>query len=100
LGSIIVGGSLIPANKKYVQQKRLFERLCKEAGLSKTHGLRYAYAQERYKELTGWDCPACGGKISKELTTAEKDQDLKARLQISFELGHNREEVTAVYLGR
>jgi len=97
---IAVGGSLIPANKKYVQQKRLFERLCKEAGLSKTHGLRHAYAQERYQELTGWDCPACGGKTSKKLTIEEKAQDLKARLQISFELGHNREEVTAVYLGR
>jgi len=97
---IAIGGSLIPANKKYIQQLKLYERLCKGVGLSKTHGLRHAYAQERYKELTGWDCPACGGKISKELTTEEKAQDLKARLQISLELGHNREEVSTVYLGR
>jgi protein tyrosine/serine phosphatase len=97
---IAQNGSLIPANKKYVQQKRLFERLCKDVGFSKTHGFRHAYAQERYKELTGRDCPACGGKISKELTTEEKAQDLKARLEISHELGHNREEISSVYLGR
>ena len=97
---IAVSGSLIPAYKKYVQQKDLFERLCKGVGFSKTHGLRHAYAQERYKELTGRDCPACGGKTSKELTIEEKALDLKARLQISLELGHNREEVSAIYLGR
>ncbi|GAB3112559.1 hypothetical protein GCM10027217_41860 [Pseudomaricurvus hydrocarbonicus] len=31
------------------------------AGLSKLHGLRHAYAQERYRELTGWNAPANGG---------------------------------------
>jgi hypothetical protein len=97
---IAQNGSLIPASKKYIQQLKLFEKLCNEVRLNKTHGLRHAYAQERYKELTGRDCPACGGKISKELSTEEKAQDLKARLQISLELGHNREEVTATYLGR
>lgn len=92
--------SMIPADKTYVEQLRLYEGLTKYAGLSKMHGLRHTYAQERYKELTGRDCPAQDGKTSKELTKEEKAQDLAARLQISKELGHEREEVTAVYLGR
>jgi hypothetical protein len=45
-------------------------------------------------------CPSCGGKTSKELSPAEKAIDRKARLILSKELGHEREEVTAVYLGR
>jgi len=93
-------GSMIPADKTYVEQLRLYEGLTKYAGFSKMHGLRHAYAQERYKELTGYDCPAQNGKTSKELTQEEKAKDLAARLQISKELGHEREEVTAVYLGR
>lgn len=93
-------GSMIPADKTYVEQMRLYEGLTKYAGLSKMHGLRHNYAQERYKELTERDCPAQSGKTSKELTKEEKAQDLEARLQISRELGHEREEVTAVYLGR
>jgi hypothetical protein len=92
--------SMIPADKTYVEQLRLYEGLTKYAGLSKMHGLRHSYAQERYKELTEHDCPAQGGKTSRELTKEEKAQDLEARLQISRELGHEREEVTAVYLGR
>ena len=98
--AIAKNGSMIPPEKSYVEQLRLYEGLTKYAGLSKMHGLRHAYAQERYKELTGRDCPAQKGKISQELTKDEKTQDLATRLQISKELGHEREEVTAVYLGR
>jgi hypothetical protein len=45
------GGSLIPAEKTYVQQLRLYEGQCIRAGLSRMHGLRHAYAQQRYREL-------------------------------------------------
>ena len=64
------------------------------------HGLRHAYAQARYEELTGWVCPAAGGPIAKELTPEQREQDREARLTISRELGHAREQVTAAYLGR
>lgn len=70
------------------------------AGLNKLHGLRHAYAQERFEELTGRLPPALGGKTSAALTPEEKAQDREARLTISRELGHEREQVTAVYLGR
>ena len=93
-------GSLIPANRNYVQQLRTYEGHTSRAGLSKLHGLRHAYAQQRYQELTGWPCPAAGGPVSAELSAAQKGADREARLEISRELGHEREEITAVYLGR
>lgn len=92
--------SLIPADMKYVDQMRRYERETARVGLSKNHGLRHEYAQTRYKELTGRAAPAAGGKSSKELNSDEKTQDRLARLAISRELGHEREQITAVYLGR
>jgi hypothetical protein len=93
-------GSLIPAERTYIQQRRLYERHSARAGLSKLHGLRHAYAQARYQELTGRAAPACGGPSSRELTAEQKRADHHARQLISRELGHEREQITAVYLGR
>jgi hypothetical protein len=64
------------------------------------HGLRHAYAQQRYLELTGWPSPQGGGPSKKDLTPAQQQADQLARLAISRELGHVREQITAVYLGR
>lgn len=58
------------------------------------------YAQERYRELTGFRCPKQGGLTSRKLTASQKEIDKEARLVISRELGHWREDVTSVYLGR
>jgi hypothetical protein len=44
--------------------------------------------------------PAAGGPLSKDLSSAQKGMDREPRLAISRELGHEREQVTAVYLGR
>lgn len=93
-------GSLIPSHLKYVQHLKRYEKACLSAGLSKVHGLRHSYAQSRYKLLTGWDCPSSGGPSSKSLSPDQKQIDFNARLIISSELGHNREDITAVYLGR
>jgi aminoglycoside phosphotransferase (APT) family kinase protein len=54
----------------------------------------------RYRELTGWAAPAAGGPRSKDLTPEQRELDREARLTISAELGHEREQITAVYLGR
>jgi hypothetical protein len=83
-----------------VQQLRIYEGQTLRAGLSQLHGLRHAYAQQRYEELTGWKAPAAGGPTSKILTPEQRDEDREARLIISKELGHEREQITAVYLGR
>jgi integrase len=47
-------GSLIPANKTYIQQRHVYDGQCKAASLSSMHGLRHQYAQSRYEALTGW----------------------------------------------
>lgn len=92
--------SLIPQDRQYIQQLRVYERQTANAGLSRMHGLRHTYAQTRYRELTGWDAPNQGGPTTQQLTKAQKVLDQQARLQISSELGHEREQITAVYLGR
>jgi hypothetical protein len=73
--------SLIPSNRNYVQQMRVYEGNTRRAGLHHMHGLRHAYAQIRYEEQ-------------------QLERDREARLTISRELGHEREQVTAAYLGR
>lgn len=93
-------GSLIPAERNYVQQLRRFEHQCAAAGIHRVHGLRHQYAQARYRELTGWAAPASGGPRSRALTADQKQIDHEARLAISRELGHNREHISAVYCGK
>ncbi|MCP5443720.1 MAG: integrase domain-containing protein [Chromatiaceae bacterium] len=93
-------GSLIPADRNYVQQLRLYERQTANAGLSRMHGLRHAYAQQRYHELTGWMSPAAGGPTSKQLSPEQRQLDQQARLTISQELGHARIQIVSVYLGK
>ena len=93
-------GSLIPADRLYVNQLRRFEHQCAAAGVHRIHGHRHQYAQVRYRELTGWAAPAAGGPRSKDLTPEQRAMDREARLTISAELGHEREQITAVYLSR
>ena len=93
-------GSLIPPHRSYVQQLRVYEGNTTRAGLSSMHGLRHAYAQERYEELTGWHCPAQGGPNHTTLSPEQRELDQEARMTISLELGHEREQITAAYLGR
>jgi hypothetical protein len=92
-------GSLIPKEKTYINQLRIYKRQVAAAGFDHMHGLRHAYAQERYRELTGRAPPAAGTSWS-GLTPQEKIEDRQARLTISEELGHGREQITAVYLGK
>jgi integrase len=93
-------GALIPSYRNYVQQLRVYERQTANAGLSKLHGLRHAYAQARYEELTGWKAPAAGGPIARVLSPGQKVMDRQARRTISQELGHIREQISSVYVGR
>lgn len=93
-------GSLIPKHRSYIQQRHVYDGQCKAAGLSNMHGLRHAYAQSRYEALTGWRPPAAGGPTVRELMLAQRAVDAEARQQISRELGHERIQITAVYIGR
>lgn len=91
------GGSMIPKEKSYKTHLASFERVTSALGVGQTHGLRHGYAQTRYKELMGFDCPAVGGPRS--LTAEEMAKDKEVRLLISSELGHGRIGVTSIYLG-
>jgi hypothetical protein len=93
-------GSLIPSHRNYVHQLRVYEGNTLRAGLSRMHGLRHAYAQNRYTELTGWEPPVNGGPDRKRLSPEQREIDREARLTISRELGHERGAVTTAYLGR
>jgi hypothetical protein len=93
-------GSLIPSHRNYVHQLRVYEGNTLRAGLSRMHGLRHAYAQNRYTELTGWKPPVNGGPDRMRLSPEQREIDREARLTISRELGHEREAVTTAYLGR
>ena len=64
-------GSLIPEGRKYHQQRSRYEYQTRKAGLSALHGLRHAYAQQRFFDLTGQPCPALGGKSRREMTPEE-----------------------------
>lgn len=97
---LVSDGSLIPGHLRYVDQLQRFKFATSKAGISKTHGLRHHYAQWRYRSLAGWPAPAAGGPGLRQLTPAERAIDRRVRLQISAELGHGREAITTVYLGR
>jgi len=92
-------GSLIPSHLSYVQQVNRYVKAIDRAGMRNTHGLRHAYAQQRYLMLTGWPCPYQGGKSPDEMTPEEFEIDQTARLEVSHELGHGRVGITAVYIG-
>lgn len=95
------GKSLVaPGYAKYVEYLKHFRYECERAGINAFHGHRHFYAQARYNELTGWECPARGGPTSKQLTAKQKAIDRVAREIISREMGHGREQVTAIYVGR
>ncbi len=94
------GGALIPPERNYVEQRNRYDRQVRTAGIKNPHGLRHAYAQRRYEELTGWKAPLAGGPASKSLGSEQRARDRAARATIARELGHSREQISATYLGR
>ena len=93
------GGAMIPPDRNYAEQKRVYMDQTKAAGLDNMHGLRHAYALDRYEDITGWKAPAAGGPPRHTLKGEKVRIDTAARLQVSFELGHGRIEVSRNYLG-
>jgi len=94
------GKSLVaPGYATYRDYLQHFRYECGRVGIQAFHGHRHLYAQERYQGLTGWQCPARGGPRSNQLTPKQKELDREARNVISHEMGHGREQITAVYLG-
>ena len=55
--NLVGSGALIPLDRNYRQQLKVYERQTRGAGLYRMHGLRHAYTLSRYEELTGWKAP-------------------------------------------
>lgn len=91
--------SLIPPDKSYENYLNATYKYYERKGIHKTHGLRHAYAQQRYQELTGWACPAKGGPSRNQLSPEKQQIDKDARLKISESLGHCRLAIVAIYCG-
>lgn len=66
----------------------------KANGVQRFHDLRAAYAARRYEALTGRRAPCDSGR-----RTAPAPQDRAARDVIARELGHERRDVLASYVG-
>jgi len=91
--------SLIPEGKTYIKQRHLYDRETRAIELKNCHGFRHAYAQTRYKELTGLEPPINGGPLKKDMSYSQQQKDRLARKTISSELGHSRVAIAKVYLG-
>ena len=98
--------SLIPNDKTYIERRNQYDDLTHRAGLRSLHGLRHAYAQNRYFELTnryangnGWHSPIAGGPKRHQMNKKQKVIDKKVRIRISHELGHSRVAIVKNYCG-
>lgn len=102
--SVPTGHSLIPKDKSYRQQEHTYVTQVRAAGYRNLHGLRHAYAQNRYKVLTaelsngqGWESPINGGPSKSEMTLSQRDIDYQVRMKISECLGHSRPNIVKMY---
>lgn len=90
--------NLIPPGKSYIQWRDhayyQWRTVNNDTGIRGFHDLRAAYACERYLELTGFPAPVVNG-----IRQADKGLDTQARVILSQELGHNRLDVMAAYIG-
>ena len=96
---LVGGGALIPPERNFAEQRKVYEDETERAGLDHMHGLRHRYALTRYEDLTGWKAPAAGGPPRSTLKGDRKRLDTAARLAIARELGHGRVEVVGAYCG-
>ena len=92
-------GSLIPEGSTFHRYRKTYDNATLRAGLRNNHALRHRYACWRYTKLAGQLPPALGGRTCDHLDRAGQERDYAVRLQVSRELGHNRVDVTATYLG-
>lgn len=106
LRQIPEGQSLIPKGSSYKQHLRQYQAHTQRMGLKKCHGLRHAYAQRRYREISAQlsfnnrplQCPIDGGIPSRLLTGRVKEIDRQTREIISRELGHSRIAIVKIYI--
>lgn len=91
--------NLLAPNERYLDFLQGIVRLARDIlhkhNLKGFHELRAAYACERYEQITHHPAPINGGHCYQ----LDRRLDQDARVQISYELGHNRIGVAAAYIG-
>lgn len=103
-------GNLMPDGVSERQWEKKAYAMAHAVGVAKAmcgaslHGLRHAYAQERYAGITGFPCASAGGTLAEAVLATGvgwRQLDRDARLVIKAELGHgpDRDDVVARYLG-
>ena len=93
-----VNRSLIPESKTYIQHRYVYDKQLRNSNI-RSHGFRHGYAQQRYKELTGWDAPIAGGPDPRTFNYEQRRQDTLARMILTEELGHGRIQIVKNYCG-
>ncbi len=90
--------NIIPLDMSYVQWRdhayNQWRKATQETSINGFHDMRAAYACERYQGITGCPAPVMNGKRQ-----ASKSLDARARTILAQELGHNRIDVVAAYIG-
>jgi len=91
--------NLIAPHESYLNLLRQIMRPARDIlhahDLKGFHELRAAYACERYEQITQHPAPINGGLCCQ----VDRNLDREARWQISCELGHERIDVVAAYIG-
>ncbi|KHA73813.1 integrase domain-containing protein [Pseudomonas sp. H26/SER47-MNA-CIBAN-0231] len=91
--------NLLAPNESYLDFQREIVRAARDLlhkhNLKGFHELRAAFACERYEQITNHPAPINGGRCRR----LDPRLDREARLQISYELGHGRIDVTSAYIG-
>jgi hypothetical protein len=92
--------SMIPHEMKFSTYRNYVQEHSHDIGIH-GHGLRHQWAQDRFLQLSGMDCPIAGGPQYSNLSTEEKNRwDLAAAI-VNQELGHGKDrlDITATYIG-
>lgn len=91
--------NLIASTETYISFQRdtirPSRKILKLHNLKGFHELRAAYACERYEKITGHLAPVFDFICDRP----HRNNDKKARLQLSYELGHGRVDVASAYIG-
>ncbi len=94
--------SMIPDVKqmKYNAYRKQVQDVSKEIGI-KGHSFRHQWAQDRFKQLSGLDCPIANGPKYSELDQEQKNKWDAAAGIVNQELGHGKDrlDTTATYIG-
>jgi site-specific recombinase XerD len=94
--------SMIPDIKqmKFNAYRKQVQDVSKEIGI-KGHSFRHQWAQDRFKELSGLDCPIANGPKYSELDQEQKNKWDAAAGIVNQELGHGKDrlDTTATYIG-